>query len=301
MRRRLLQIDRGILLMLLSSMTFALMGGFAKMLTSELPAVEVTFFRNIFGVVLVLGSLYYLPLNQKGGRPWLLFFRGAMGFCALLAYFYLMGHIPLGEAITYNKTSPLFVSFFAWLFLGERLGRNAIAALFIGFGGIIFIAQPFGMEGFDRNDYLGIFSGIGAALAYTSIRELRAYYDTRSIVLSFMLVGTVAPLLMMLYAGVMEVPQEWQWIVASYQQPTPKQWGYIVMVGLSATMSQYLMTKAYGLTKAGIVGTIGYSNIVFGIVIGVALGDSWPEGMTIFGIILIIVSGLLVALDKKDR
>lgn len=49
------------------------------------------------------------------------------------------------------------------------------------------IAQPDGMA-FGKYDLLGIFSGIGAALAYTSIRELRRHYDTRVIVLSFMVV-----------------------------------------------------------------------------------------------------------------
>ena len=45
---------------------------------------------------------------QKGGKPWLLLFRGFMGFMALLSFFHLMAHIPLGEAVTYNATFPLF-------------------------------------------------------------------------------------------------------------------------------------------------------------------------------------------------
>jgi len=45
---------------------------------------------------------------------------------------------------------------------------------------------------------------------------------------------------------------------------------YLTMMGLSATFSQIMMTKAYEYTKAGIVGTISYSNIVFATIIGVA-------------------------------
>ncbi len=59
------------------------------------------------------------------------------------------------------------------------------------------------------------------------------------------------------------------------------------------------MTKAYELTKAGIVGTISYSNIVFAVVIGVMLGDPIPDIWTVLGIILVILSGLLVAFSKK--
>jgi drug/metabolite transporter (DMT)-like permease len=58
------------------------------------------------------------------------------------------------------------------------------------------------------------------------------------------------------------------------------------------------MTKAYELTKAGIVGTISYTNIIFGLIIGVILGDALPNIWTFLGIILIISSGLLVALSK---
>ena len=58
--------------------------------------------------------------------------------------------------------------------------------------------------------------------------------------------------------------------------------------------------RAYELTKAGIVGTISYSNIVFAVVIGVMLGDPIPDFWTVLGIILVIMSGLLVALPKKS-
>ena len=251
MRERLYTLDRGIILMLLASLSFGVMGGFAKLLTQALPALEVTFFRNIFGVVIIAFAIWRHPLKQKGGKPLLLFFRGAMGFLALLAYFYIMGKIPLGEAITYNKTSPLFVAFFAWLFLKEQLHWSAIIALILGFMGIILIAQP-DNGGFDKYDILGLFSGIGAALAYTSIRELRRYYDTRAIVMSFMLIGTLGPLLFMLLGHFFHASPMWDWLIAPFVMPQGWQWLFIVMVGTSATLSQLLMTKAYELTKAGL-------------------------------------------------
>ncbi len=283
--------------MLLASLSFAMMGGFAKVVSQVLPPVEVTFFRNIFGVVLVGIAIWKVPLKQRGGKPLLLFFRGFMGFAALLAYFYIMAHIPLGEAVTYNKTSPLFVALFAYLFLHEKLHPSALVAVVIGFMGIILVAQPQGGS-FDKYDILGIFSGIGAALAYTSIRELRNYYDTRAIVMSFMLVGTVAPLLLMLMTPYVKVSEEFDWMFAPFVMPQGIEWVYVLAVGVFATISQLLMTKAYELTKAGIVGTISYSNIVFALIIGMMLGDPVPDFWTLLGIILVILSGLLVALPK---
>jgi len=285
--------------MLLASLSFAFMGGFAKVVSQTLPPVEVTFFRNLAGVILVGLSIWKVPLKQSGGKFLLLLFRGSMGFLALLAYFYIMAHIPLGEAVTYNKTSPIFVAIFAYLFLNEKLPPRALFAIILGFVGIVLVAQPQGGT-FDQYDILGIFSGIGAALAYTSIRELRKYYDTRAIVMSFMGVGTVAPLFLMLIAPYIEVTPATQWLFAPFVMPEGKVWFYVIAVGLFATLSQLLMTKAYELTKAGIVGTISYSNIVFALIIGVALGDPIPNIWTILGIILVIGSGLMVAFAKES-
>ena len=284
--------------MLLASLSFAFMGGFAKVVSQTLPPVEVTFFRNIFGVVLVGLSILKVPLKQTGGKFLLLIFRGSMGFLALLAYFYIMAHIPLGEAVTYNKTSPIFVAIFAYIFLNEKLHSSALFAIILGFLGIVLVAQPDGMN-FDKYDMLGIFSGIGAALAYTSIRELRKYYDTRAIVMSFMGVGTVAPLVLMVITPYIDTPKGFNWMFAKFIMPVGVEWGYVTAVGIFATMSQLLMTKAYELTKAGIVGTISYTNIVFAVVIGVMLGDPIPDFWTVLGIILVIISGLLVALPKE--
>ena len=293
-------IDRGILLMLLSSLTFAVMGGFVKILGKSLPPVELTFFRNIFGVAIILFALWHTPTKKKGGKPLLLFFRGFIGFLALLAYFYNIAHIPLGVATTYNKTSPLFLAFFAWLFLNEKLPKTAILALIFGFIGIIFIAKPQGFM-LSKYDILGIFSGIGAALAYTSIRELKNYYDTRVIALSFMGVGTIGPLVLMLIAKFYNFDSSLDFIFAKFKMPQGKEWLYIVLIGITATISQLLMTKAYSLTKAGIVGTITYTQILFGVVIGILLGDKFPDIYTLLGMGLIIVAGLLVVLPKNKE
>ena len=288
--------------MLLASFSFAIMGGFVKTVSNILPPIEVTFFRNVFGVALVGFAIYKSPLKQIGGKPLLLLFRGTIGFVSLLAYFYIIAYIPLGEAVTYNKTSPIFVAIFAYLFLNEKLNRWSILAVLIGFIGIAFISMP--EEGsfiFNKYTILGIFSGVGAALAYTSIRELRQYYDTRAIVMSFMGVGTVAPLLLMAVSPYVEPPIYLEFMFDEFVMPHGILWLYLTIMGLSATASQVLMTKAYEYTKAGIVGTISYSNIVFALIIGIFLGDPIPTTLKILGIILVIISGLIVALVKDKK
>lgn len=299
MRRYLSRFDKGVLYMLFASLMFAVMGAFAKLSSEQLPSVEVVFFRNVFGVVLIGYAILKSPMTHKGGRPFLLFFRGFMGFTALLAFFYNIAHIPLGDAMTFSKTSPIFTAIFAWLFLKERLSAPAWLAVFIGFVGIVMITKPTGLL-LSKTDWLGIFSGLGAALAYTSVRELKQYYDTRAIVLSFMAVGTAGPLLLMVLTPYIPAGA-FDFMTGTFVWPSGRVWGYVVAMGLFATLAQVYMTKAYGETKAGIVGAVSYANIVFSIGIGLLLGDDFPDLLTTFGIILIIFSGITVARKKANH
>ncbi|MEA3331630.1 MAG: DMT family transporter [Campylobacterota bacterium] len=294
--KRIKELDSGVKYMLLASLTFAFMGAFAKLASLHMSSLEVVFFRNIAGVLIIGFAVLKKPMKHIGGKPWLLLFRGMMGFTALLAFFYNIANIPLGDAMTYSKTSPIFTAIFAWLFLSEKLSLKAWLAIGVGFIGIIFITQPTTV-GFTKYDFLGIFSGIGAALAYTSIRELRKFYDTRAIVLSFMGVGTVGPIILFIISEYFQVP-ELDFMLGKFHMPEGIVWVYVVGMGIFATISQYLMTKAYGETKAGIVGAVSYSNIIFSIIVGLLLGDSLPNMVTICGISLIVFAGIMVAKAK---
>jgi len=293
---RLKQINNGVKYMLIASFTFAVMGAFAKLASQEMSSLEVVFFRNIFGVALIGLSIYKKPMTHTGGRPFLLLFRGTMGFLALLAYFYNIAHIPLGDAVTFSKTAPIFTAIFAWLFLNEKLSLKGWLAVFVGFGGILLITQPSAV-GFSKYDILGVFSGVGAALAYTSVRELRNFYDTRAIVLSFTFVGTVGPLFLFFISSYFEVASL-DFMLGKFVIPQGVVWVYVIGLGVLGTLSQYFMTKAYGETKAAIVGTVSYTNIIFAIMVGVILGDELPSLIKACGISLIVVAGIMVAKAK---
>ena len=280
--------------MLFASLLFAGMGVFAKLLSQRLPSLEVVFFRNIFGVLVVGLSLWHRPMRHEGGRPWLLFFRGFIGFLALLMFFYDIAHIPLAEAMTYSKTSPIWTAIFAFIFLKEVLTKSQWGAIVLGFLGMVLITDPW-QTPFDKYDLLGLLSGVGAALAYTSVRELKRYYDTRAIVLSFMGVGSIGPLVLMWMSRYIDVP-ELDFLFSSFVMPKGNEWFFVVAMGLLATFAQIYMTKAYGVTKAGVVGAASYSNIVFSIIFGLFfLGDPLPEIVEFLGIIFITLGGILVA------
>lgn len=291
------QVSKGIKYMLLASLLFAFMGAVAKELSDSMSSVEVVFFRNVFGVFFILISIYKSPLKQLGGKFWLLTFRGVAGFVALLFFFYNISQIPLGEAMTFSKTSTIFTAVLAYIFLKEKLGLKGWLGVFIGFIGIIFITE-FDGSSLDKSDYLGILSGVGAALAYTSVRELRNYYDTRAIVLSFMTIGTIGPIILMII-GSFYVNPDLDFMLGTFIMPEINDWLYIILLGIFSTYAQIYMTKAYSFAKAGIIGTISYSNIVFSIILGLILGDSFPSVLIVFGILLIVLSGFLVSSKKE--
>lgn len=286
-------VNKGIKYMLIASFLFALMGVAAKELSSALSSIEVVFFRNVFGVFFILFSIYKSPLKQLGGKFWLLIFRGVAGFTALLFFFYNIANISLGEAMTFSKTSTIFTALLAYFFLKEHIGIKGWIGVLIGFIGILFITE-FDGSSLEKTDYLGILSGIGAALAYTSIRELRKFYDSRAIVLSFMSVGTIIPLILMIISEFYSNPNL-DFMLGEFVFPSNKDWIFIVLLGIFSTYAQIYMTKAYSFAKAGIIGTVSYSNIVFSIILGLFIGDAFPSFIIVLGIILIVISGILVS------
>ena len=289
-------INRGVLFMLISSLSFAFDGAFAKALSHTMPSIEIIFFRNSVTMLIILVSLYRKPPKQSGGKPWLLLFRALVGFSAMMAFFYNIAHIPLADAMTFSRTAPIFTAVLAFLFLKERIGLKGWSAVFLGFLGIILVMKPNGFM-LSKTDIFGLLSGFGAALAYTSVKELNKVYDVRIIVLAFVFTGTILPALFMI-VGTFYTHPSLDFMLSSFVMPHGISWLYIVMMGVFGAIGQVYMTKAFGATKAGIVGAAGYSIIFFALMIGIVLGDPLPDFIGLFGILLVILSGIIVAKEK---
>lgn len=279
--------------MLLASFLFAMMAFFVKSLSPYMSSLEVVFFRNVFGVLIVLVTFFKSPLNQKGGRPFLLLFRGLIGTIALMMYFYNIFHMPLADAITFTKTSPIFTAVFAYIVLKEDLKKKAWIAILMGFVGMLFVIKPSGDIDL-KLAITGVLSGAMAGMAYTSIRELKNYYEPRVIVLSFTGIGTIVPAIF-LFLGNYFSSDTFDLFIAEFVMPKGIMWVYIIGMGLLATASQFLMTKAYASTKAGIVGAVSYTNIFFAMLVGVAMGDNWPDLLGAIGIFFIVFAGIWIS------
>lgn len=292
-------MDRGILFMLLSALISALNGAVAKVLTEDFSALEIVFYRNLLGVFIILYTLKHTAPSLSGGKFHLLFLRGVFGASAMVLFFYTITAIPLGEAITLNKTSPFFVSILAFYLVNERLSKRAILALAIGFMGIVLITKPWGLS-ISYAHFLGIMGGFFAAAAYATIKKIKDIYDTRVIMLSFMGVGTLFPaILFILSFWVTNPPNYLEFLFTGFSLHS--EWYLWLLIGFMAaisTLSQYFLTKAYSFSKASIIGVISYTNIPFSIGFGYMLGDAFPDFWTFTGIGLIVLGGILVSKSK---
>ncbi|WP_040500062.1 DMT family transporter [Helicobacter pullorum] len=292
------QNRQAIIAMLIAALLFTIMGMFVKILTPNLPVIEVAFARNSFGLIwIIIALMINPPKSQQGGKPFILFFRGFAGGSAMMAYFYNMSVMPLGIAYAFSYTSPIFLALFSVIFIHQKVSIKVWIAIFLGFSGIILISNPQNIHLSLWGLSIGIYSGIGAALAYLSVAELAKNYDPRIIIGSLMFSGSILPLLTQL------VPYEHYPIelFAPFVMPNFKEWILILGLGVVSTYAQIYLTKAYGLGNPPVIGAISYVTIFMATLAGIILGDAIPHNLVVIGMILIACGGILAALSTKKR
>jgi len=293
------RVDIGVLYMLLAALISALNGAIAKVLTQDISALEVVFFRNLIGILLIVYALRHTPPKLSGGKIHLLILRGFLGFSAMILFFYTIMTIPLAEAITLNKTSPFFGTIIAFYILKEHVSIVTLFALVLGFLGIVFITKPTGMI-ISYEHFLGILGGFFAAAAYTTIKKIKDVYDARVIVLSFVGIGTIVPAILFLISPYVNAPQSLSFLFPEFILPNELIiWLLIVFMALISTLSQWLLTKAYSSSSIAIIGVVSYTNIPFAVGFGWFLGDAFPDIFTFIGISFIVFGGILVGRKRK--
>ncbi len=288
---------KGIVFMLGASFLFATTGMCARILRDDIGPIQSVFFRNLIGFIGVGISLYYYkPTSALGNKLGLLFFRGVIGTLALYAFFYGVNHIGLGVATTYQQTYPIFLAVMSFYIFKEKLNKLEWTGVLIGFIGVglVFLPQLLVADLNPRSHLIGISNAILTGMAYLSIRGLRDYYDTRVIVLVFMLCGIILPLFSVL--GDHLFPQSsLDFLFESFKMPKLPNYPWIILMGIAALGGQICLTKAFLFSKTGLVGAIGYSNIVFAVTLGLIIGDALPQWNVLVGILVIILSGLLIS------
>ena len=279
----------GAMYLLLGEALLAVMGAIIKHLSVELSTEQVVFFRNLFGLVMLL------PLVLRAGPGslktsvwhWHLM-RGIVGLSAMYCYFWALGNMPLTEAFLVKLSSPFFMPLIALWWLKEPAGKYSWLALVVGFAGVAVILRP----GADLADnaltvaaLVGLLGAALAALAKVTIRRMSATEPSQRIVFYF---GLIATLISFPAALI-----DWRPIPSSA-------WFGIVAMGAVATAGQLAMTKAYRSAPTGKVGVYVYSAVIYGALMGWLFWDEIPAWTTWAGAALIILAGFVNLWSPKS-
>lgn len=277
---------QGALLLALSALLFAVMGVLIREVSSGVNNETVVFFRNLVGV------FYFLPMILlRGFQPFRTrrlgnhFLRTFYGLGAMYCFFYAIAHLPLADAMVFTYAAPVFTPLLAWWWLRESLTPRMMFMVLLGFAGVLLVAKPSGAL-FDPKGLVGIGASLLAACAFVSIRAMSDTEPASRIVFYF---SSFSALLS-------AIPLIWAW-----QPLTLEQVLLLIGVGLVATTSQLVMSRAYALAPPGKIGPFSYLAIVFSGLFAWLLWQEVPGLSSWIGALLIFFSTLLSISQSSGR
>ncbi|SHF66318.1 EamA-like transporter family protein [Lampropedia hyalina DSM 16112] len=291
-----------LLWMVLGTLVFASMAVCVKFASSHFNAAELVFYRGIVSMVLlgILARRQHVDLRTR--HPFMHAWRSLVGVGSMGAWFYAIGALPIATATTLNYMSSIWVGLF--VVLSSLLQRSSnplpasprqgllqaalIVTILTGFAGVVLMLRP----SLDSSQSLvaalvGVFSGMGAALAYMQVVGLARIGEPETRVVFYFAVGsTVAGGLLMPVAG-----------ISTLLHPASL---WLLPMGLLASLGQLCMTHAYSTAASPrntlVVASLQYSGIVFAGLYGLLLFDDSLPLLGWLGMALIIASGVVATL-----
>ena len=264
----------------LAMMMFSATDGAAKYLSSDIAPQQIIFLR--FVIVLILILLFCIYRGQwnilKTTQPTLQILRGLLlAVCSLIFYFALK-HLPLELCAAIGFVSPLFVTALSIPFLGERVGLRRWIAVLIGLLSVLMILRPGGVS-FQLAMLLPLGSSLCWAMALVLTRLMRGSEQALTVLAWSSLVGAAAVF-----------PLVWPvWVT-----PNASQWTILILLGVFNGLGQYLVIRAFMLASASLLAPFSYSIIIWSMLIGLIIFNSFPDGITLVGTAILIAAGLYI-------
>jgi drug/metabolite transporter (DMT)-like permease len=276
------QVQNGVIWMIIATFFFAFMGMFVKLGSPYFSEIELVFYRSFISLIFIILIIVNKKISLKTNFKKLHFYRSFVGFLSLLAFFYAISHLPLSTAISLNYTSPLFVALLITFFLNKKPSFYVCCLLLIGFFGAFLILKPTLIGNSAFAGFIGLLSGFGAGLAYLFMAQLGKVNepDTRVVFYFTLLSSICAGLLMLLEDTNLEIFQHW-WLLLG--------------LGVSATIAQLALTKAYRVGNTLKNAGLSYLTILFSSILGLIVFSETLDVLSLVGILLIIISGIVVS------
>ena len=271
------------LLMVFASFGFASMGVCVKLASAHYAPGEIMFYRGLVGAVLMLVLARSRGVPLATSVPSAHFWRSLSGVVAMLMWFYALGKLPLATAMTLNYMSSVWMALFliggAAMLGAARVDGRLVATVLVGFAGVALILRPTIEHDQLWHGLVGLISGMISATAYLQVTALaRAGEPEMRIVFYFSLGGVAFGLLTTLWSGI--------------HAHTLQGAALLVAVGLLATASQLMMTRAYSTGRTLVNASLQYLGIAFSFGYGVLLFSDRVTWMALAGMLLIVGAGL---------
>ena len=209
------QAARAALLMLGSTVFFALMTVVIRLASATLHTFEIAFFRNFFGLIAALPLLWrHGPDLLRTTQLPRYVFRCMIGIVSMMCGFWAIGHLPLAQAVALSYSTPIFVTIAAVLFLHEQVRARRWAAVALGFVGVMIIVRP-GSDGFTAGSLVALAAAVLSGIVAIQIKQLSKVEPADRIVLYTTLLWVPMSLLPALTVWTWPQGIVWVWVIAA--------------------------------------------------------------------------------------
>ncbi len=259
----------------------------AKLLREYMGAFEVTFFRNMVALAVLLPWLFFAGKMAilKTDRPLSHMIRSLIGTIGIVLGAQALGMMTLAQTIVLQFTSPLFVVLMSYPVLGERVGIYRLSAVVVGFLGVIIMASPGGSPANDL-PLLGIITGLAWGLSSGMVdiclRWIGKTENAMTTTFYFTLFGAIVCGMHMPFAEMKEGAFSMMnlWI--------------IIGVGTTGLLSLLAKSHSFRLGEAALVSPISYTMIIWAMLFDYLFWGRIPTANVIAGAFIIIGSNLFI-------
>ena len=251
-----------------------------------IPPLEKYFFRSVFGLAFICIFMVRLKIPFKYVNQGMLILRGLTGLAGGLTYYLAVSRAPLAEVISLSNMFPFLVVILSAIFLKEKIRPYHIVAVGISFIGAIFVIRP----GFDEiNMYfiIAFASAVFSGVSYTILKHLRTTDTSEIVVFYFSLISVLGCIPIML--------------LGEFVLPTGYQFFQLSVLGLNATLYQWLLSSAYKYAPAGELSIYSYTTIIFSALLGIVLWQEYLVPATITGMACILTGGYIIFRKEKTK
>ena len=271
--------NRGILLMVATTVIFSLQDGITRHMTTNYPVQMVVMLRFWF-IAVLMGTIAWRqgrlgPMLSSRQKP-LHIARGLILVTQISLSGLAFAKIGLIESQALLTSYPLWVAALSGLVLGERVGWRRWSAIGIGFLGILVMLRP-GVSVLSFWSVMPLFAALLFGL-YALLTRLAARQDDAET--SFLWTGIVGAVAMA-FVG---LPS---WVAFSAAD-----WGLMGLLCLTSASGHWLMIRAYDAAEASAVQPFAYLQLVWIAILGVAFYGETLRPAVILGSSLVVAAGL---------